>query len=344
MKIWIDARICAENGYYTRFICELVEAFIAENPEHEIIVYDKDNCKLNRCSLLDDMKAKKLFEKENFALMIFFDHHIPHGYTGEYIVLLESLKEVFFPKKQWLHRKIYSYKLKKAIEKSKQVLALDWGTAMELNERLNVPDEKIWRISGFFPSYKTEHDSPITLDVKTKHNLKWEYLIYDSWNEVHNNFERILKTLKLPKESWVFLYIIILCDSTNKDLDIRWKVIEYGITEQILFLWEVPLSDEKSYYNQSAWVIFSSIYESFPFHFTKALAYNCHIFANEIPANKDIMWESISYLDPLSIHNMRDCISAYLTDQPTTDHSSTLKDYSPKNSADQLTARSGIKN
>lgn len=344
MKIWIDARICDEGWYYGEFICELVDAFITENAEHDIVVYKNDNCKLNRRSIFDDYKAKKLFEKESFALMIFFDYHIPHGYKWDYIVLLESLKEVFFPKKQWLHRKIYSYKLKKAIEKSKSVMTLDGGTALELNERLNVPEDKISRIHGFFPGYNLDSNSPLEIDIKVKHNLKWEYLIYDSGNEVHNNFERILKTVKLLKDSWIFIYIIILCDSTNKDLDIRWKVIEYGITDQILFLWEVPIADEKSYYRQSLWVIFSSIYESFPFHFSKALAYNCHIFANDIPANKDVMWESISYLDPLSIHNIKDTISKYILDSLETDYSQIHSKYSVYNTATELSYSVAIKN
>lgn len=344
MKIWIDARICDEGWYYSEFICELVDAFVKQNSEHDIVVYKKNNCKFNRFSLFDDIKAKKLFDAEGFVLMIFFDHHIPHGYKWEYIVLLESLKEVFFPKKQWLHRKMYSYKLSKAIEKSKQVLTLDTGTALELNERLNIPEDKISRIHGFFPQYSIDSNSPIQIDVKTKHNLKGEYLIYDSGNEVHNNFERILKTIKLLKDSWIFVYIIILCDSTNSDLDIRSKVIQYNITENILFLWNVPKSDEKSYYSQSLGVIFSSIYESFPFHFSKALAYNCPIFANEIPRNKDVMWESISYLDPLSIHNMRDKISHFIQNTITPDYSEILNNYSPLFSAKELSERIGIKN
>lgn len=339
MKIWIDARICWETGYYNQFCAELTRDFASINSDHDVVVYTAKNLKLNRYSLLDDLKVKKLFEKENFALMIFFDHHIPHGYTWNYIVLLESLKEVFFPKKQWLHRKIYSYKLKRAIEKSQWVLTLDGGTALELNEGLNVVEDKIWKVPGFFPQYATESNSPIQIDVKSKHNLKGEYLIYDSGNEVHNNFERILKTIKLLQDSGVFIYIIILCDSTNKDLDIRGKVIEYGITEQILFLWEIPLSDEKSYYTQSLWVIFSSIYESFPFHFSKALAYNCHIFANEIPANKNVMWDAILYLDPLSIHNMRDCIEEFIKNPVNSDYKDILTAYSSNRSAIELSER-----
>lgn len=309
MKIWIDARICDEPGYYWQFICELVDAFCKENSEHEIIVYRKSNLHLSRHSLIDEIKTKKIFESENFALMIFFDHKIPHGYKWDFYVMIDSLKEVFFPKKKWIHRKFYSYKLSKAIEKAKRVLVFDGGSALELNENLNVPEDKIKRFSAFFPEYNIPEDAGLRIDVKAQNNIRGDYLIYDSGNEVHNNFERILKTLLKLKEKWILINLVILCDSTNRDLDIRGKVIEYNIANQIFFLGQIPKEHEASYYMQSSGVIFSSIYESFPFHFTKALAYNCKIFANEIPANEHVMGESVYYLDPLSIHNMCDVIS-----------------------------------
>lgn len=268
--------------------------------------------------------------------MIFLDYCIPHNYKWEYTIILEGLKEIFFPRKQWLHRKIHSYKLTKAIDKSKSVVALDGGTALELNESLNVAENKIRKIPGFFPIYRIVSDPVVHTDIKTKHNLRGEYLIYDSGNEVHNNFERILKTIKKLKDSWVIVYIIILCDATTKDLDIRGKVIEYDIANQVLFLGKVSKDIEHLYYEQSLWVIFSSIYESFPFQFVKAIAYNCHIFANEIPANEHVMGDSISYLDPLSIYNMRDTIKAQIDTPKTPDYSVLSQEHSPGYSAKKL--------
>lgn len=336
MKIWIDGRICDENTLYARFCEELIEAFVAENSEHEIIVYRKSNLNLSKNKYIDNLTAAKIFNKEHFAFMIFFDYCIPSKFTGEYTIVLEWLKEIFFPKKQWIHRKIHSYKLTRAIEKSKNIIALDGGTALELNERLNVAENKIRKIHGFFPIYETVSKPVVHADIKTKHNLRGEYLIYDSGNEIHNNFERILKTIKKLKDSWVIVYIIILCDATTKDLDIRGKVIEYDIANQILFLGQVSKDIEHLYYEQSLWVIFSSIYESFPFQFVKAIAYNCHIFANDIPANRQIMWDSISYLDPLSIHNMRDIIHEHINNTKVTDYGTALKWYSPYSSALEL--------
>ncbi len=336
MKIWIDARVCSNESLYGDFVCELVREFIAQNSQHEIIVYTTENLKLNPKKFFDTITAKKIFEKENFWLMIFFDSHLPHGYKWEYILLLEWLKEVFFPKSQWLHRKLEIRKLKRAIEGSKTVITLDGQTALELNERLNVVEDKISKIHWFFPEYTHALSSPIDIDVKLQHSLRWEYLIYDSWNELHNNFERILKTLQKLKESWVMLYIMILCDATSKDLDIRSKSLEYNVADQVLFLWEVSKDKESEYYGQSLWVIFSSIYESFPFHFSKALSYNCHIFANDIPANSEVMGETISYLDPLSIYNMRDTITQYAKNPKGTDYSSVQSNFSAKKTSDEL--------
>ena len=167
--------------------------------------------------------------------MIFFTAHIPKNYSGEYILILESLKEVFFPKKDWLGRKIHQYELKRALAKCHKVLALDSSTAIDLNELLDIKDEKIEILPAFFPDYPVEI-SPVTTTIKTRHNLQSDYLIYDSGNEAHNNFERILKMLKTLREKDIFLYLLVLCEETTKDIDIRAKVIEYNMGDQTLFL------------------------------------------------------------------------------------------------------------
>lgn len=324
-----------ESWYYWKYISELIAYLQEQNTQHELVIYTKNNLKYNRYSLFDDIKTKKVFEKENFALMIFFDHHIPHGYKGDFIVMIEDLKEVFFPKKKWLHRKIYSYKLKAAIARAKKVLVLDGGSAMELNENLNVPEDKIEKVPAFFPKYIMPQDSGLAVDVKAQNNIRGNYLIYDSGNEVHNNFERILKTLHKLKEKGSIIYLVILCDETNRDLDIRSKVIELDIAWQILFLGNISPEHEQVYYKQSSWVIFSSIYESFPFNFSKALAYNCSIFANDIPSVRQVMGETISYLDPLSIHNMCDTIAENVP-KNSSDYSTIFETFSIENSALEL--------
>lgn len=336
MKIGIDARICNEPWYYSEFVKELIQALYKNTPEHEFVVYTQENLPCKRGNFLHDLKAKKVFEAWKFWLMIFFDHQVPRGYKWEYIILLENLKEVFFPKKKWLQRKLYAHTLVRSMNHAQKVIVLDGGSAMELNERLNIPDNKIEKIHGFFPQYHIPDEINLKLDIKTKYNIRGEYIIYDSGNEVHHNFERILKTLIKLKEKWTDLSLLVLCDDTAKDLDIRGKVIEYNIAPQIFFIGNVPAGEEAYYYRQSSGVIFSSIYESFPFQFSKAIAYECPIFANEIPANEHVMKKTITYLDPLSIHNMCDSILEALQKNKEVSYAHVLKKFSAKQSAEDL--------
>jgi len=362
MKIGIDARICDEGWYYGEYVCSLVEAFCEQRNDDKIVVYrsknsplssklsqlgkvQQKNTSLNRHSLLQDSKTRKLFESEKFGLMIFFDHHIPRGYKWDFYVLIESLKEVFFPKNRWFHRMIYTHKLEKALTKSKKVMVLDGGTALELNERLNIKEDLITRIPAFFPEQQYPNVPEIQTDIKAKHNIRGEYLIYDSWNEVHNNFERILRTIQKLKEKNIIIFMIILCDETTKDIDIRSSALDLWITEQIVFLGSVNSEIEASYYTQSSWVIFSSIYESFPFHFSKALHYGTPIFANDIPANKDAMWEDIHYLDPLSIYNMAEIIEQNTHWYPSKNSYQEIREnYNPQISSSRLSEIIDIKN
>ncbi|MDA9128955.1 glycosyltransferase [Candidatus Gracilibacteria bacterium] len=356
MKIGIDARICDEDGYYGQYVWELILTFCKKNIQHDIIVYrnhgvDKDiektefmTCDITRTQSMGDGKIKKIFQKEKFGMMIFFDHHIPHGYKGNFLVLIESLKEVFFPKKKYFARRNYQHKLQRAIKHSERVLVMDGGSALELNESLDVSEDKIEKIHGFFPKVINSNVGENRVDIAAKHNLRGKYLIYDSGNEMHNNFDRILKTMNKLKEKEVLLYLIILCDETNKDIDVRSKSIEYDISEQIIFLGAVDASIEKSYYTQSAGVVFSSIYESFPFHFSKALNYGVPIFANDIPANKEVMGDTITYLDPLSIHNITDTLAQKLSFPETPDYSGIRDKFSAKNSARELVKILELKN
>jgi len=361
MKIGIDARVCDEGWYYGAFVCELIESFCEMQKDHEITIYRSKkalisgkitelpnakqvNLKYNRHNIFDDIPTKKLFNSEKFGYMLFFDSQIPGGITSDIYVIIQDLKEIFFPKKKWLQRKVYTSKLHRAIHKSKKVMVLDAGTALELNERMNVREDVIERIPGFFP-HITELATPkIEINIKSKHNLRGDYLIYDSGNEVHNNFERILKSIVGLKKQWIILYLIILCDETIKDIDIREFSLREWISDQILFLWAVENDIESSYYNQSSGVIFSSIYESFPFSFVKALHYNTPIFANEIPAHLQTMGEHIHFLDPLSTHNMIDTLKAWLWNKKQSDYTEIWSNWNRKNSANRLSEITTLEN
>ena len=358
MKIWIDARVHPQNQYYYSFISQLIEQIFVYNTEHHFVIYiEKDwNIDIDISKKIPDhisikelttknLKTiwffwkKKIFEKEKFHMMIFFDiHYVPHRYTRPYMLILESLKDIFFPKKKWLERKLFSYKLRRSIKHCYKYICLDSYSPLELNEHLNIPEDNIGHIPWFFPKLENQCKN-LEIDVKLKHNLEYPYLIYDSGNEVHNNFERILKSIKKLKDMWHPIHLIITCDTTSWDIDIREKVIEYNLMGNIIFLWTIEKKFESSYYKQSYGVIYSTIYESFPFQFSKWIHYKKPLLANDIRTHKEIMGDSIVYLDPLSVHVMSDVLHAHTQQElwkVSSSYMSVIKKYNPKQTLDAL--------
>lgn len=78
--------------------------------------------------------------------MLFFDSHVAHMYTSNSYVFVENLKEIFFPKKSWIQRKLYLSRLQKSLTKAQKVLCFDIQTALELNEKLDIKEENIAKI------------------------------------------------------------------------------------------------------------------------------------------------------------------------------------------------------
>ncbi|MCH8518676.1 glycosyltransferase [Candidatus Gracilibacteria bacterium] len=359
MKIGIDTRAQAQSQYYHDFITELMIELLGYNSEHHFIIYvekgrdiapnigEKDfpehitlkELPTQSFGVVGLFQGKKVFEAEKFHMMIFFDtHFIPHGYTRPYILVLESLKDIFFPKKKWFERKLFSYKLKRSMKHCFKCICLDSHSPLELNEHLNISEENIAHIPGFFPKLESQKED-LEIDVRLKHNFKHPYLIYDSGNEVHNNFERILKSIKKLKDMGSPLHLIISCDATSSDLDIREKVIEYKLTGNIVFLGNIEKKFESSYYKQSHGVIYSSIYESFPLQFSKGIHYKKILLANDIRAHKEIMGNTLKYLDPLSVHTMTETLREHIgqeLEETQKSYTSIMKQYNSRQSLEAL--------
>lgn len=180
--------------------------------------------------------------------------------------------------------------MQSATDKAQKVLCFDQNTARELNEKINVKESIIEILPGFFPvAEETIDTSDIRLDIKAKHNIPGEYLIYDSGNAEHHNFERILKIFERLSKEGNTLSLIIISDEATKDIELRKQVLERGIEKRILFLGSVDENEEKYYYSQSVGVIFPGFYTSFPFHFWKAIIYDITVIASNLQSTKEIM-------------------------------------------------------
>lgn len=283
--------------------------------DHEQIINTKAG------DALGDFKVSKEFKKEEFALMVFFDHKVPLFYKEDFIVVIPSLKESFFMGKDFLAREIYNHYMKKTISRAKKIICFEKYTAWELNERLNVNETKIQIMKPFFHiKPKKPFSEGVNIDIKSKYNLQNDYLIYDGWSGANKNIENLLKTFSKLKWPWSHIHLFIIWEETSKDTDLRDIVIARKLQDRVEFISHINEKEEVFYYTQAKGVIFPSIYESFPFDLKKAISYWTPILSSDISAIREFMWDHIDYFNPKSTYDMWEAIEKFLRKKKKPDY------------------------
>ena len=337
MKVWLDIRSLNEQSHYGSMMLKVIKKLVEVDNKNEYILYANHTIWLEKqekvigtklWDAIGDIKTSKEFKKENFALMVFFDHRVPLFYKEDFIVVIPSLRESFFMWKDFIAREIYNHYMKKTISRAKKIICFEKFTASELNERLNVDEQKIQIMKPFFHiTPQTALAETVKINIKSKHNLQNDYLIYDGWNGANKNIENLLKTFGKLKWIWSRTHLFIIWEATSKDTDLRDIVIAKKLQDRVEFISNINPKEEIFYYTQSKGVIFPSIYESFPFHLKKAISYWTPILSSDIWAIREFMWDHIDYFNPKSTYDMWEAIEKFLRKKKKPDYTGIFSDY-----------------
>ena len=351
MQIAVDIRWYDDTTPYGRCVLKIVCDIATLNSENGYIVYwekplickTPENLKFHpvhqkKWNFFDQRSFKKTLENHNSHLTIFFDECIPFGYKKDYIVFIPSLQEVFFPKLGFLKKLLHQKALQWALKNAHDILCFEKNTALELNERLNIKEEKIQVLYPFFISKKPTIDtSDIKLDIKAKYNLTKDFILYDAGNDSNSNFERVLKILQKLSDTGKKVNLLVISEDTTADVELRKKVLEFKIEKSIFFIGRIEAKDEVYYYTQATGVIFPTIYSSFPFAFARTILYQAPIITSELKSIQEIMEDSITYFNSRSTNEAAQQVTEFLQErkQPNL-YSSLNKRLSPENTVKSL--------
>ena len=314
-KIWLDLRFLNKNDPYSNFVYGLTQKLIEETPEYFYNIYldlsfanlkFPDNSKnifpkAKYKSLREQTHLTKKIEKDNNDLVIFFTANKPIIFKKEYFVFIPDLANIHFPEntniiKKYLDKIIFQNTIKNA----KKIICFDKSLILELNDLFNLNTEKIFNISPFFikENKKFEEIEKIEINLKTKYNIKWNYIIYNSWVWNHKNLSNLIKVFKLIKQNNIEINLVILDDESIKNLDFRKEVLENNLTDKIFFIWNIWEYEKNYFYKNTLWVIYPHLYSIFPFSLDKALNSNSNIIASDLKTTKNIFKDKIDYFNP----------------------------------------------
>lgn len=320
MKIWI---LFGEKSWNeTIFFDDFLKNLQFLNKDNILNIYNNSNFK--QIFLL-----KKLIQDKNNTI-ISFDLLKPIFYNKNVFQVVSNLEKLFYPdlvNTKFINKYSYLYIVKSNLKKAKKIICYSEKTKKDLNEKLNISEEKIKVIAPFFYG-SPEINSKI--NIKNKHQITWEYLIYDCWVWNNKNIKRLLEALfeinKTQNLNLIFIWNEISCD-----LEIRNLMINLDLKDKIIFVW-IPLDNELwLYYKQSIWVIYPVLYDDFPISLSSWINYNCPIIASQTEELNKIFENSISYFSWNSSSDMSKKIKQFIK-KPVeeVDYSNIIKKYNTK--------------
>jgi hypothetical protein len=328
MQIWIDLRFLKDD-YYSFFVLELIKWLINKDKTNTYIIYlntitkdlEKENTILRHVWISNDTFKEqfnfyRILKKDNNNLVLFFNTYKPFLYKWNYITIIDNLKNIVYNNfKGSASKYYYLFKLKNNLRYSNKIVCLDKITKNEILERFNIKEEKINILNAFFNIEKNTKKPvvDINIDIKSKYQINWKYFIYEWWNWLEKNIEKIISVInRLKKQN---IYLIILWYEVSKNNYISSIVKKLKINDKVKILWVIKESEAELLYKNSLWVLFPSFYESFPFDLTNAIKYQTLIFANKLENIKNIFNNNIIYFDAKSTNKIQEIIEEHLEKQ-----------------------------
>lgn len=353
MLIGIDLRFL-NNDLYSKFVINLVTMLIKNNDENKYNLYinspfiSNENeltqiknvsikkVDIKNFSIKEQIKFLKILKNDKNNLMIFFNLFKPIFYKWEYFIFISSLKDIYYWDFNTSFKKYkYIFLLEKNLKNSRKIICFDENTKSELIERFNLKEESIFSNEWFFLHDKiTESKEHLKIDISSKYLIQKKYLIYSGWDWIEKNIDKLIWVFSKLEEE---IDLIIFWNNIAKNIPLRNLIIKYSLQNRIKFLSGIKNTEKYILYKKSIWVIFPSLYETFPFHLWEPVNYNIPIIASNLKSISNIFWEEIEYFSPISKSNMLEKINIFInTKQKKPDYESIKEKFSPENSAKTL--------
>jgi len=350
MQIWLDLRFLKSWEKYSTFVAILIQNLIHLDSENKYTLYLSDKTKTQfplqlkveyikeePWSLFEQINFNSKLKKDNNFLMIFFNEKKPLLYKWNYILFIKDLKNLHYQdNSNSMNLFLEKLFLTNSLKNSKKVICFEQNTKEELNEKLNISEEKIEILYPFFTLNKVPTTKIIT-NIKTKFSINWEYFIYsgDNWN--NKNLSKLIEVFQKLNKKWCDISLVVLNQDITEDINFRKEVINSWIVEKIFFVWITTPEEKKAFYQYAIWSIFPSLYESFPFDLTESISYNSPILASSLKQIKEIMWDSISYLSPVSTIDMIEAIENFVSKPKQNIHYEEINEkFSPEKTVEKL--------
>lgn len=318
MRIGIDTAFYSHNptgiGRYIYELCYELKKyndidlvlFLDKNSPLNTDSYFKDNEKViinySKLDLRRLYVLGKKIDSINLDLFHATSYNIPFINKTKYIVSLYDLIHLKFPDEYGLtHKLYYEYIVKKACNKSKQIITISESSKKDLIEWLNCGKDKI-EIT-YLSANKNFVPNIGFSDIFSNFDVdKNNFILYVGNNRPNKNLKRLLIAYSKINENLEYFPKLILTCKPNKELSELTESL--FIKDKIVFIENVSEDNLILLYSYAMYFIFPSYYEGFGLPLVEAMSTGCPIATSDISSIPEVAYDCALYFDPYDINDI----------------------------------------
>lgn len=208
-------------------------------------------------------------------------------------------------------RTIYNIKAKYACKIADRIIAVSECTKRDIIRHYNIDPSKIDVVyQGCFAIFREKVDDIKKKEIKQKYNLPDEFLLSVGSIEERKNILLIVKALKnIPNIHFIAI---------GKQKEYADKVMRYaaenGLSDRVLFMSNVPLTDLPAILQSSKIFIYPSLYEGFGIPIIEALSSGVPVIGARGSCLEESGGPHSIYIDPYDEIELTEQINLLLTD------------------------------
>lgn len=227
------------------------------------------------------------------------------------IITIHDMTVFIFPHKhEARNRLIQRFLLPLVVRKAKKIIAVSQSTKQDIVRFFKIPEDKIRVIyEGIDPGFFLIRDYGLIDQVKKKHGILGEYILYVGTLEPRKNIVRLIKAFgALKKMGQIKHKLVIVGKKGWLFEDIFETINSLNLKEEVIFTGYVPRNELNILYNAADLFVYPSLYEGFGFPPVEAMACGTPVVTSNNSSLPEVVGDAAIKVNPYKEREISEAI------------------------------------
>lgn len=248
----------------------------------------------------------------------FMNYHIPPGVKGKTVTMVYDMVYKVFPETMNTKTRFMLYlSMKRTCRRADIIITVSQFSKNEIMKYLNVPPEKIVVMPCGVDTalYKPDYSMEDVQKVKSKYNIKQDYILYLGTLEPRKNIGRLIDAYSLLKQRIPASPVLVIAGRKGWQYDsIFEKVNTLGLNDRVIFTGYVDAADTPVLIKGAAFFVFPSIYEGFGLPPLEAMACGTPVITSNAASLPEVVGDAALMADPFSFEAIASAMELMILD------------------------------